>query len=76
MWNLGVVLAEGAVTDVAQKIFDLPVPPDSGSELGAGRCAGRQAGDQVDALDGGLAAGEVLPPAHDSSGSDADTVRI
>lgn len=63
--DFGVVLAEGAVADVMQKILDLPVPSDPGRELEAGRRAGRQAGDQVDALDGELAGGQVLPPAHD-----------
>ncbi len=63
--DLEVVLAESAVADVVQEIFDVPVSSDPGCELGAGRRAGRQAGDQVDALDGELAAGEVLPPAHD-----------
>ncbi|MFI9568773.1 hypothetical protein [Streptomyces rishiriensis] len=70
--DLGVVLAERAVADVVQKVFDLPVASDPVGELGAGRRAGRQAGDQVDALDGGLAAGEFLPPAHDLKGLAVD----
>ncbi|MGW3166859.1 hypothetical protein ACWC9Q_29165 [Streptomyces sp. NPDC001142] len=63
--DLGVILAERAVADMMQKIFDLPVPSDPSSELDAGRRAGRQAGDQVDAFDGELAGGEVLSSAHD-----------
>ncbi|MFD6293847.1 hypothetical protein ACFWFU_03315 [Streptomyces sp. NPDC060235] len=59
----GVALAESTVADVVQEIFNLPVPYDPGRKLGAGRRAGRQAGDQVDALDG--EAGEVLSPARD-----------
>lgn len=47
--DLGVVLTEGAVPDVVQKIFDLPMAADPGGELGTARGAGRQAGDQVDA---------------------------
>ncbi|TQE27943.1 hypothetical protein SipoB123_10930, partial [Streptomyces ipomoeae] len=66
--DFGVVLAERAVADVVQKIFGLPVASDPVGELGAGNGAGRQAGYQVDALDGELAAGEVLPPAHDLQG--------
>jgi hypothetical protein len=66
--DLGVVLAEGAVPDVAQKIFDLLAAADPGGELGAAGSSRRHAGDQVDALDGELAAGEVLPPAHDLEG--------
>ena len=63
--DLGVVFTEGAVPDVVEKIFNLPVAADPGGELGAGRGAGRQAGDQVDAFDGELAGGEVLSPARD-----------
>lgn len=63
--NLGVVLAESAVANVAQEIVDVPVSSGPGRRLGAGRCAGRQAGDQIDALDGELAPGEVLPQVHD-----------
>lgn len=66
--DLGVVLAESSAADVVQKIFDLPVPSDPGGELGTGRRAGRQAGDQVDAFDGESAGGEVLSPAHDLEG--------
>lgn len=67
--DLGVVLAERAVADVVQKILDLPVASDPVRELGAGDRAGRQAGDQVDTLDGELAAGEVPPPAGQSTSS-------
>jgi hypothetical protein len=40
--DLGVVLAEGAVADVVQQVFNLPVPSDPVGELGAGRRAVRQ----------------------------------
>lgn len=66
--DLGVVLAERPVADVVRKVSDLPVPSDPVGELGAGDRAGRQAGDQIDALDGELAAREVLPPANDLEG--------
>ncbi|MFI1034245.1 aldo/keto reductase [Streptomyces sp. NPDC020951] len=56
----------GDTTVVA--IFDLPVPSDPGGDLGAGRRAGRLAGDQVGAFDGELAGGEVLSPADDLEG--------
>ncbi|MCX4564525.1 hypothetical protein OHA02_51390 [Streptomyces phaeochromogenes] len=49
--DLEVVLAERAVADVVQ-VSDLPVASDPVRELGTGDSAGRQAGDQVDALDG------------------------
>ncbi|MFJ8096571.1 hypothetical protein [Streptomyces griseofuscus] len=52
--DLGVVLAERPVADVVRKVSDLPVPADPVGELGAGDRAGRQAGDQIDALDGEL----------------------
>ncbi|MFE2423443.1 hypothetical protein [Streptomyces hokutonensis] len=68
--DLGVELGERAVADVVQKIFDLPVPSDPVGGLGAGNRTRRQAGDQGDALDGELAAREVLPPAG-GSGSEA-----
>lgn len=66
--DFGVVLAEGAVVDVVQKVLDLLVPSDPGGELGAGRRAGRQAGDRVDAFDGELAGGEVISPVGDLEG--------
>ncbi|MEV6134260.1 hypothetical protein AB0M05_46965 [Streptomyces violaceusniger] len=53
---------------MVQKVFDLPMSSDPGGELGAGRHAGRQAGDQVDPFDGELAGGEVLSPADDLEG--------
>ncbi|WP_308314789.1 hypothetical protein, partial [Streptomyces sp. CNQ085] len=43
--DFGVVLAEGAVADVVQQVFDLPMASDPGGEPGAGNRAGRQAGD-------------------------------
>lgn len=61
----GVVLTERAVANVVELVLDLPVASDPVGELGSSGRAGRQAGDQVDALDGQFAAGEVLPPAHD-----------
>ncbi|MFE9835293.1 hypothetical protein ACFYP4_09140 [Streptomyces sp. NPDC005551] len=53
---LALALAERAVADVVQNIFDLPVASDPVRELGTGDSAGRQAGDRVDALDGELSA--------------------
>jgi len=63
--DLGVDFAEGTVADVVQKILDLSVPSDPGGESGTAHRAGRQAGDQADALDGECAGGEVLSPADD-----------
>ncbi|MBA9050439.1 hypothetical protein BJ996_007170 [Streptomyces phaeogriseichromatogenes] len=63
--DLGVLLAERPVADVVRKVSDLPAPSDPVGELGAGDRAGRQVGDQIDALDGELAAREVLPPTDD-----------
>jgi hypothetical protein len=34
--DLGVVLAEGAVTHVVQEVLDAPVASDPGGEFGAG----------------------------------------
>jgi hypothetical protein len=65
--DCGVVLAERAVADVVQKIF-VPVSPDPGGELGAGRRPGRQAGDQVGAFDGEFSGDAVLSPTDDLEG--------
>ncbi|MFI1950342.1 hypothetical protein ACH437_00505 [Streptomyces xinghaiensis] len=53
---------------MVEEVLDTPVPSDPGSELGAGGRAGRQTGDQVDALDGQLARAEVWSPARDLEG--------
>ena len=44
--DLGVILAERAVADVVQTIFDLPVPSDALGKLGTVSHAGQQAGDR------------------------------
>lgn len=66
--DLGVVLAVGAVADVMQKVFDLPVASDPGGELSSSRGAGRQAGDPVDVLDGELSGNEVLSSVRELEG--------
>jgi hypothetical protein len=48
---------------VAEFVLDPPAPADPGGELDAGGLSGPEVGDQVDALDGELAGGQVSSPA-------------
>jgi hypothetical protein len=65
---LGAVLVVGDVAYVVGAVFDAPVAPDVGCDVGGVGLVGGQAGDAVDGLSGAVQAADDVPVALDAPG--------